>query len=73
MARGEQAEKQLILNNQYALTYKDETDDIINVSGDEDLYAAYEVAEDALGGQLKLEVKLRLSGMAANANAVSVT
>jgi len=63
MARGEQAEKNMILNNQYALTYKDDTGDIINVSDDEDLHAAYEVADDALGGQLKLEVKPRSSGM----------
>jgi len=31
------------------------------VSDDEDLYAAYEVAEEALGGQLKLSVKARPS------------
>lgn len=67
MARGEQAEKHMILANQYALTYKDDTGDVINVSDDEDLHAAYEVAEDALGGQLKLEVKARSSGMAADA------
>ena len=59
MARGEQAEKHLILTNQYALQYQDDTGDIINVSDDEDLHAAYEVADDALGGQLKLEVKPR--------------
>jgi hypothetical protein len=53
----------LILTNQYALTYKDDTGDIINVSDDEDLHAAYEVADEALGGQLKLEVKSRPGAM----------
>ena len=59
MARGEQAEKNLILTNQYALTYKDDTGDIINVSDDEDLHAAYDHAEESLGGKLKFEIKPR--------------
>lgn len=61
MAKGEQAEKHMILSNQYALQYQDDTGDIINVSDDEDLYAAYEVAEESLNGQLKLQVKSRPS------------
>lgn len=61
MGKGEQTKKHMILTNQYALTYKDDTGDIINVSDDEDLHAAYEVAEDALEGQLKLEIKERLN------------
>ena len=68
MARGEQAEKNVVLTDQYALTYKDDTGDIINVSDDDDLHAAYEVAEDALGGQLKLEVKNRASQMTTEAD-----
>jgi hypothetical protein len=61
MAKGEQAEKHMILTNQYALQYQDDTGDIINVSDDEDLFAAYEVAEESLGSQLKLNVKARPS------------
>ena len=41
MARGEQAEKNMILIGQYALTYIDDTGDIINVSDDDDLHEAY--------------------------------
>jgi hypothetical protein len=67
MAKGEQIDKHLILSNQYAITYEDDTGDIINVSDDEDLHAAYDVAEDALGGQLKLEVKPRNSGVRSDA------
>jgi len=55
----------MILTNQYALQYQDDTGDIINVSDDEDLYAAYEVAEEPLGGQLKLSVKSRPSAQQA--------
>ena len=32
------------MENKYELIYKDDTDDIINVSDDEDLNAAYSVA-----------------------------
>lgn len=59
MAKGEKINKEMILSDQYAITYEDDTGDIINVSDDEDLHAAYEVADDALGGQLKLQVKAR--------------
>jgi len=62
MAKGEQSDQQLILSNQFTITYKDDTGDIINVSDDEDLFAAYDVAEGSLGGQLKFEVKPRPSG-----------
>ena len=65
MAKGEQADKHMILSNQYALQYQDDTGDIINVSDDEDLYAAYEVAEESLNGQLKLQVKSRPSAQPA--------
>ena len=38
--------------------------DIINVSDDEDLLAAYDVAESALGRQLKLQIQPRAGGEA---------
>lgn len=47
------------MSNQYALTYVDETGDLINVSDDEDLFAAYDVAEDSMDSQLKIQVQLR--------------
>ena len=70
MAKGEQSDQQLILANQFSITYKDDTGDIINVSDDEDLFAAYDVAEGSLGGQLKFEVKPRAGGHQINDSAM---
>ena len=53
MCKGK-AEDQFIRSDQFQIVYEDETGDIINVSDDEDLLAAYDVAESALGRQLKL-------------------
>ena len=58
MCKGK-AEDQFIKSNQYQIVYEDETGDIINVSDDEDLLAAYDVAETSLGRQLKLQIKPR--------------
>ena len=60
MAKGDS--QSMILSNQYALTYTDDAGDVINVSDDEDLHAAYDVAEESLGSQLKLAVQSRKSG-----------
>ena len=61
MAKGHQGDQSFIISNQFAITYKDDTGDVINVSDDEDLFAAYDVAETALGKQLKLQVEPRPS------------
>lgn len=42
------------------ITYKDEDGEFINVSDDEDLRAAYEVAESSMNGQINFFVKPRL-------------
>jgi hypothetical protein len=55
MCKGK-AEDQFIKSDQYKIVYEDETGDIINVSDDEDLLAAYDVAETSLGRQLKLQI-----------------
>jgi len=49
---------------QYSITYEDDTGDIINVSDDEDLQAAYDVAENSMNRQLKLSIKKRLNAEA---------
>lgn len=51
--------EKLISSGNYQITYTDDTGDIINVSDDEDLQAAYEVAESSMGNQLKLNVQPR--------------
>lgn len=43
----------------FAITYTDDTGDVINVSDDEDLHAAYDVAENFMNRQLKLQIKQR--------------
>jgi len=53
------AAEQFIRTDQYAVTYEDDTGDVINVSDDEDLFAAYDVAENCLNRQLKLNIKPR--------------
>ncbi len=50
---------QYIKNDQFAITYQDDTGDVINLSDDEDLQAAYEVAENFMNRQLKLTVNQR--------------
>lgn len=63
MCKGK-AEDQFIRSDQFQIVYEDETGDIINVSDDEDLLAAYDVAENALGRQLKLQIQPRAGGEA---------
>ena len=41
------------------ITYQDEVGDVINVSDDEDLLTAYEIAETSMAGQLKFFIKPR--------------
>jgi len=41
------------------ITYEDDGGDIINVSDDEDLLSAYEIAESSMNGQLKFKVEPR--------------
>jgi hypothetical protein len=59
LSKGDMLEQSFIGTDQYAIQYADETGDIINVSDDEDLLSAYEVAESALGGNLKFEIRPR--------------
>lgn len=59
--------EKMIKTDAYSITYTDDTGDVINVSDDEDLLAAFEVAETCLNGQLKMSVKPR-PGMAAAAD-----
>jgi len=54
--KGSSLMEKLINAKAYAITYTDETGDVINLSDDEDLMTAYEVAETSLGNQLKLNV-----------------
>lgn len=63
--------EKMIKTNAYSITYTDDTGDIINVSDDEDLLAAFEVAETCLNGQLKLAVKPR-PGVAAASDQVEI-
>jgi hypothetical protein len=44
----------------FCITYEDSTGDAINVSDDEDLQEAYDVAQSELKGQLKLSIKARI-------------
>lgn len=53
----------LIKTETYCIQYVDDTGDVINVSDDEDLHTAYDVAENFLGKQLKLQIRPRV-GMA---------
>lgn len=41
----------------FRLTYQDETGDLIDIANDDDLLAAYDVAENFLNRQLKLKVE----------------
>lgn len=50
---------QFIQSGLYQIVYEDDTGDIINLSDDEDLLAAYEVAETSMGRQLKLQIQPR--------------
>ena len=43
----------------YSIQYRDGQDDVINVSDDEDLLTAYEVAQKELQGNLKLHIALK--------------
>ena len=43
----------------YSIQYRDGQDDLINVSDDEDLLTAYEVAQKELQGNLKLHIALK--------------
>ena len=52
-------EDQFIQSGHYQIVYEDDTGDIINLSDDEDLLAAYEVAETSMGRQLKLKIQPR--------------
>jgi hypothetical protein len=45
----------------FSITYTDNAGDVINVSDDEDLVEAYEVAEHAFGGQLQLNIRSSLN------------
>lgn len=58
MCKGKPAD-QFIQSGQYQIVYEDDTGDIINLSDDEDLLAAYEVAESSMGRQLKLQIQPR--------------
>ena len=52
-------EDQFVQSGLYQIVYEDDTGDIINLSDDEDLLAAYEVAETSMGRQLKLQIQPR--------------
>lgn len=41
------------------ITYTDDVGDVINVSDDEDLFVAYEVAESSMNNQIKFLVQPR--------------
>jgi len=57
--RCEQIEPKLKTQD-FCITYEDSTGDAINVSDDEDLKEAYDVAQSELQGQLKLSIKARV-------------
>lgn len=50
---------QVIAQGHFELIYQDDTGDNINVSDDDDLMAAYDVAENFLNRQLKLQVSIK--------------
>lgn len=54
-------EKSLALmeKNMMEITYTDDVGDVINVSDDEDLFVAYEVAESSMNNQIKFFVQPR--------------
>lgn len=53
--------------DQFSITYKDDGEDWINISDDEDLQEAYSVGINNLGGQLALNIKPRDDGQQASA------
>ena len=55
MCKGKAADS-YIKSGHYQIVYEDDTGDIINLSDDEDLFTAYEVAETAMNRQLKLQI-----------------
>ena len=57
--RCEQIEPKLKTQD-FCITYADSTGDAINVSDDEDLQEAYDVAQSELKGQLKLSIQARV-------------
>ena len=59
MSKGKGATAKFIQSNQFSITYEDDTGDVINLSDDEDLLAAYDVAETSLNRQLKLNINAR--------------
>jgi len=48
----------------YVIKYEDLDHEMINVSDDEDLYTAYEVAGSDLGGNLKFVIDLKAKAVA---------
>ena len=54
MSKGEA--QQFVKDGQFAITYEDDTGDVINVSDDDDLQSAYEVAESCMNKQLKFKI-----------------
>lgn len=58
ICKDEQA-KSLLEKNMMEITYEDDSGDIISVSDDEGLMAAYEVAQSSMKGRLKFFVKPR--------------
>lgn len=58
MSKGK-PEDQFIGSDQFQIVYEDDTGDVINLSDDEDLLAAYDVAEATPSRQLKLQIKPR--------------
>ena len=57
MSKGKSSD--FVKSGHFSITYKDETEDIINISDDEDLLAAYDVAETSLNRKLKLVIQPR--------------
>jgi hypothetical protein len=51
------ANDQYILSDQYKIVYEDNNGDVINVSDDEDLLTAYDVAQNELGLKLKFNIQ----------------
>jgi len=50
---------ELMEKNMMEITYTDDVGDVINVSDDEDLAVAYEVAESSMNNQIKFLVQPR--------------
>jgi hypothetical protein len=46
MSKGTGATAKFVREGHFAITYEDDTGDVINLSDDEDLLAAYDVAEN---------------------------